>query len=172
MNEEETGLPVPWQVKYSKSKKREYFFQPETKSSQWEEPEGTDHEKLKSYLKEHPMRVRCLHLLIKHRDSRRAASHREPKITISKEDAIKELKDLHDKLKDIETTHKDIKTEFGKMAHERSDCSSFKRNGDLGWFGRGEMQPSFEKAAFNLKVNEMSDIVETDSGVHIILRIS
>jgi peptidyl-prolyl cis-trans isomerase NIMA-interacting 1 len=39
-----------------------------------------------------------------------------------------------------------------------------------GLFGRGKMQKPFEEAAFALKVGEMSDIIDTDSGVHIILR--
>lgn len=39
-----------------------------------------------------------------------------------------------------------------------------------GWFGRGQMQESFEDAAFSLKVGELSDVVDTQSGVHIILR--
>lgn len=51
-----------------------------------------------------------------------------------------------------------------------SDCSSAKRGGDLGLFGRGAMQKPFEEAAFALKVGEMSQIVDTDSGVHIIIR--
>lgn len=157
-----SGLPEPWTVRYSKSKKREYFFNPDTKQSQWEEPEGTDHEAFKKYLAEHPVRVRCLHLLIKHKDSRRPASHRSENITTTKEEAIEELETFKERLD---------KEDFEGLAKERSDCSSFKRGGDLGWFGKGEMQPSFESSAFNLKVGEVSDIVESDSGVHLIKRV-
>lgn len=59
---------------------------------------------------------------------------------------------------------------FEELASQFSDCSSAKRGGDLGPFGRGQMQKPFEEAAFNLKVGEMSGPVWTDSGVHIIKR--
>lgn len=62
--------------------------------------------------------------------------------------------------------------ELKKMAKVRSDCSSAKRSGDLGPFGRGKMQPSFEKAAFELSVNDISDIVESPSGVHLLFRVA
>lgn len=39
-----------------------------------------------------------------------------------------------------------------------------------GPFGRGQMQKPFEDNTFALKVGEISDIIDTDSGVHIILR--
>lgn len=158
-----TGLPEGWTVRYSKSKKREYFFHAEDKQSQWEEPEGTNHEQLREYLTNHPLRVRCLHILCKHRDSRRPASHRSENITISKEEAVEELKGLQKRLEAGES--------FEALAKERSDCSSFKRGGDLGFFGKGEMQASFEKAAFQLKVNEVSGIIESESGVHLIKRV-
>lgn len=62
------------------------------------------------------------------------------------------------------------KQSFAELAQKYSDCSSAKRGGDLGPFGRGAMQKPFEDAAFALKVGELSEPVFTDSGVHIILR--
>lgn len=56
------------------------------------------------------------------------------------------------------------------LAKKYSDCSSAKRGGDLGPFARGQMQKPFEDASFALAVGELSDIVDTDSGVHLILR--
>lgn len=164
-NVTETGLPKPWTVRYSRSHKREYFFDPETKQSVWEAPENTDQAKLGAYLNNHPLRVRCLHLLIKHSGSRRPASHRSENITLSKEDAIEELQKLRDEIVNEGAS-------FKQLAEERSDCSSYKRGGDLGFFGRKEMQPAFEDVSFKLKVGEISEIVETDSGVHIIKRVA
>ena len=59
---------------------------------------------------------------------------------------------------------------FGPLAREHSDCSSHDHNGDLGWFGPGQMQKPFEDAAFSLRVDEISGIVDSQSGVHLILR--
>ena len=57
-----------------------------------------------------------------------------------------------------------------ELAEQYSDCSSAKRGGDLGFFTRGAMQKPFEDASFDLQVGQLSDIVETDSGLHIIKR--
>lgn len=59
---------------------------------------------------------------------------------------------------------------FAELARVNSDCSSAKNGGDLGFFGKGQMQKAFEEATFALQVDEMSGPVSTDSGVHIILR--
>jgi NIMA-interacting peptidyl-prolyl cis-trans isomerase 1 len=42
----------------------------------------------------------------------------------------------------------------------------------LGMFGRGAMQKAFEDASFALDVDEMSQVVDSDSGLHVILRIA
>jgi len=62
------------------------------------------------------------------------------------------------------------KTDFARLAQSESDCSSAGKGGDLGLFGRGQMQKPFEDATYALKVGELSGIVDTDSGLHIILR--
>ena len=59
---------------------------------------------------------------------------------------------------------------FGELAAKHSDCSSHTHNGDLGYFSKGMMQKPFEDATYALQVGQISDIVETDSGVHLILR--
>jgi peptidyl-prolyl cis-trans isomerase C len=59
--------------------------------------------------------------------------------------------------------------DFALLAREYSDDYATKRNGgDTGLFHRGEMAPVFEEAAFALKPGEISDLVETPFGVHII----
>ena len=61
-------------------------------------------------------------------------------------------------------------TTLAELAVTESDCPSARKGGDLGWFGRGEMQPEFESAAFGLNVGEMSGVIETASGLHLIER--
>lgn len=60
---------------------------------------------------------------------------------------------------------------FPKLAEQYSLDGSRKRGGDLGYFGRGAMVREFEKAAFSLKRGEVSGIVKTQYGYHIIKRI-
>lgn len=58
--------------------------------------------------------------------------------------------------------------DFAALATESSDDSSAARGGDLGFFRRGLMVPPFEEAAFAMQPGEISDIVETQFGYHVI----
>jgi NIMA-interacting peptidyl-prolyl cis-trans isomerase 1 len=87
----------------------------------------------------------------------------QTQITRTKEEAITILRGYQAQINGSQT-------KFAELAAQYSDCSSHGNGGDLGWFGHGQMQKPFEDATFGLQVGEMSDVVSTDSGVHLILR--
>ena len=58
--------------------------------------------------------------------------------------------------------------DFAAIAKENSICPSKERGGDLGFFSAGQMLPEFEKAAFKLKPGQLSGVVKTAAGFHII----
>ncbi|KAK4946619.1 peptidyl-prolyl cis-trans isomerase Pin1 [Elasticomyces elasticus] len=172
----ETGLPPDWEVRHSNSKNLPYYFNQKTHESRWEPPEEADTEKLKIYMAQHHSsantridgaggegKIRAAHLLVKHKDSRRPSSWRETNITRTKEEAIEMLKGYEEQIRSGQTT-------LGDLAVSESDCSSARKRGDLGFFGKGQMQKEFEDTAFTLQPGEMSGVVETASGVHLIQR--
>lgn len=172
----ETGLPPNWEVRHSNSKNLPYYFNAIEKTSRWEPPAGTDVDKLKHYMAKYhsgsvsegaqaaPGKIRAAHLLVKHADSRRPSSWREAQITRSKAQARTILEDYEKRIKNNELT-------LGELAQTESDCSSARKRGDLGYFGRGDMQKEFEDAAFALQPGEISTIVDTASGLHLIQRL-
>ncbi|KAL8972787.1 MAG: hypothetical protein Q9183_000351 [Haloplaca sp. 2 TL-2023] len=163
----DAGLPAGWEVRHSNSKNLPYFFNAASKESRWEPPEGTDVDKLKSYMAQNTKKpegkIRAAHLLVKHSGSRRPSSWREEDITRSKDEAIEILKGHQSRISSGDIS-------LGDLAQSESDCSSARKNGDLGFFGRGEMQREFEEVAFDLEPGQVSGVVDTASGVHLIQR--
>ncbi|MQL87843.1 hypothetical protein Taro_020396 [Colocasia esculenta] len=111
--------------------------------------------------------VSASHILIKHEGSRRKASWQDPDgvriRSTTRDSAVEQLRALREEIASGKASFEDV-------ASRHSDCSTAKRGGDLGPFKRGQMQKPFEDAAFALEIGEISNIVDTDSGVHIILR--
>jgi len=175
---EESGLPPGWEVRRSNTKNLPYYFCPETKESRWEPPADTDPDKLKVFMAKfhsskglnaerpggHEGKIRAAHLLVKHYGSRRPASWREAKITRTKEEAMSIILAHEARIRAGTVS-------LGDLATTESDCSSARKRGDLGFFGRGDMQKEFEDASFSLKPGEVSQVVETASGLHLIERL-
>lgn len=90
-------------------------------------------------------------------------------IVIKPEPNASEIKKAYQKLSDIRSKILKGEETFEKMAIKYSqDPGSGARGGDLGFAKRGNYVPEFEAAMFSLQKNEMSDIVETEYGFHII----
>ena len=99
--------------------------------------------------------VDASHILICYEGAMRCEANR------TKEEAKLEIESIYEKLKE--------NGNFEDIAKEYSDCPSAENGGNLGPFSKGQMAPEFEVAAFSLKYeNQLSDIVETDFGYHII----
>ncbi len=100
--------------------------------------------------------VQASHILLMYEGSQGSSATR------SKEEAKSELDAIAAKVTDG--------GDFAELAREHSDCPSGKQGGDLGMFGRGQMVPEFETAAFGMEVGVTSEVFETDFGYHIVQR--
>mmetsp|Transcript_1660 Transcript_1660/g.5792 ORF Transcript_1660/g.5792 Transcript_1660/m.5792 type:complete len:174 (-) Transcript_1660:173-694(-) len=171
MSPPSSPLPSGWTSKPSKSRAGKlYYINSYTNKVQWEKPTKAATNVVSSQSQSSgPKKVRASHLLVKHSESRNPASWRQDPITRSKSRALEKLAQYRADIMQF-TDEDERRDKFEELASLYSDCSSAKRKGDLGSFGRGQMQKAFEKVAFSLKVGEISEAVDTASGVHIILR--
>ncbi|VDB86440.1 unnamed protein product [Peniophora sp. CBMAI 1063] len=164
---------MTYEIRMSNTRGVPYFYNTKTQQSSWEAPIEFSKEQIFMLPGAHyfhtfgggarPTEVRASHILVKHSGSRRPSSWKQAHVTRSKEDAIAILMDF-------EAQISGDPAKFAELAREHSDDSSHRNGGDLGVFGAGQMQKAFEDAAFALRVGEMSGVVSTDSGVHLILR--
>ena len=94
-----------------------------------------------------------------------AASHILIKVDPADDDAAKAAKRAR-----LEDLRKQVLegADFAELAKANSDCPSASSGGDLGSFGRGQMVPEFEDAAFSQPVGSVGEIVETQFGFHLI----
>jgi peptidyl-prolyl cis-trans isomerase C len=112
---------------------------------------------IKEYYESHahlfnqPEQVRASHILIKV-DSKATESEQA--------EALKKIKAVQEKQKKGE--------DFAQLAKTYSEGPSSSKGGDIGYFIRGQMAPPFEEAAFKMKPGEVSDVVKTRFGYHLI----
>ena len=100
--------------------------------------------------------IQASHVLVSYVDAHNSSS------LLTKEEALERIQDLKSQvLSGIS---------FSEIATEFSDCPSAEKGGDLGEFSRGAMVKAFDMAAFELEVGEVSEVVETEFGYHLIHR--
>lgn len=123
-------LPEGWSVKISKThNNRPYYFNETTGVTQWDPPTAA--------AAPSSSKVHVYHLLVKHANSRRPSSWRQERITCTESEALEEIRAIRSQ---IFSSPAGVFEAFKFRAAERSDCSSAKKGGDLGYFGPGEMQ--------------------------------
>ncbi len=105
--------------------------------------------------------IRASHILIAYEGSSANADTER-----TQDEALEHAKELRKEIMEDPTRFAEI------ASRESNDLATRDSGGDLGTFGPGTMVEAFDKAAFALKPNEISDVVETEYGYHIIERVN
>jgi peptidyl-prolyl cis-trans isomerase D len=157
--------PTPEQINAYWAKNKGFFNVPETRDVQFvvadqakvaDTIQITDAQ-IQDYYNAHrddyrtPERVKARHILL---STANKPKDEVPKIQAQAEALLKQIKAGGD---------------FAELAKKNSqDPGSAQKGGDLGWVSRGQMVKPFEDAAFSLKPNEISNVITTEYGFHII----
>jgi peptidyl-prolyl cis-trans isomerase C len=144
-----------------KNEVRKQLGQQKLFKSQFPDSINITEEDAKKYYDENPTQfevkeqVRASHILITPKTDEVGSDpiQEKAKAKAKAEDLLKQIKEGAD---------------FAALARANSDCQSAARGGDLNFFGKGDMVPPFDKAAFAMETGKVSDIVETRYGYHII----
>lgn len=121
--------------------------------------EEAEQQKLAEQAAREPKEIGARHILVMHKDSQRKPDG----VTRSRDEAKQRAQECLLKLRGG--------SDFEAMVKEYSDePGAVERGGDLGIFGKGAMVKAFADTAFALDVDEVSEIVETQFGFHIIQR--
>ena len=108
--------------------------------------------------------VRARHILIKTKDPKAPAP---PKGTPAKDLPLPEA-EAKKKAEQLLAEAKKPGADFAALAKKHSQDTSADKGGDLDWFGKGQMVPEFDQAVFSMKPGQVSDLVKTQFGYHII----
>ncbi len=133
--------------------RQEYF------ESQWGDGVDVNDAEVKAYYDENPDKfevpeqIQASHILIKPAEDANDPNAAKAAAKAEAEELLTEIKGGAD---------------FAELAKAHSDCPSAPKGGDLGFFRHGQMVPAFDKAAFALEPGQISDVVETQFGYHII----
>ncbi len=125
--------------------------QTETQTAEQEQTETLEQ------TEQEPEMIKASHILIAYRGAARSTATR------SQDEARRLTGELAGRIADDSLS-------FEQAAIEYSDCPSGAQGGDLGRFGQGSMVPAFEESAFALQPGEVSGVVETEFGYHLIKR--
>jgi len=128
---------------------------------QWADKTSVTDQEAKEYYDQHsekfhtPEQVKASHILIKTdtSDPNTDPNQVDAQARTKAENLLKQLKQGAD---------------FATLAKENSDCPSSRKGGDLGYFSKKQMVKPFAEAAFALKEGQISDLVKTRYGYHII----
>ena len=145
-------LPPDWEIRECKDYPgRCYFYNSLTSASTWLRP-GAD-----------PEQIFVSQILIKTEKSVNPVKRGTP-VKVSVDEARSILEDAREQLES------DL-AKFGQLADDITDMEDNTTGGVLGWIRREDVPREFAEAAWRLKPNELSGIVESPLGLHLILRL-
>lgn len=156
MQSKDLALPEFWELREAKDYPgRCYYYNTMTRESTWIHPS-------KAFSKKNPRPQRYRQILIKHKNSTNPYGRNDTKITRTREEAKAKIKQLRQIIKDDPDS-------FGSLANNESDTKDSVSNGVIGWLQKDELLSELH-SAWNLGVGEISEVLESPIGFHILAR--